>query len=122
MLFRSVIGPKTAEAGKDRFAMLEIDKIQVKGQSVGIDIYALIGDNDLATQADFIAHKEKHDAMISAYRTQHWDDAEELLGECRKMTGDDYDVLYDLYQERIEYYQEVPPPVDWDGVYIAETK
>ena len=117
-----VIGPKTAEAGKDRFAMLEIDKIQVKGQSVGVDIYALIGDNDLATQADFVAHKEKHDAMLTAYRTQHWDDAEELLAECRKMTGDDYDVLYDLYQERIEYYQEVPPPVDWDGVYIAKTK
>jgi hypothetical protein len=38
------------------------------------------------------------------------------------MTGDTYGVLYDLYQERIEYYQEVPPPVDWDGVYIAETK
>ena len=117
-----VIGPKTAEAGRDRFAMIEIDKIQVKGQSVGVDIYALLGDSDMAAEPDFIAHKEKHDAMIEAYRTQHWDDAESLLGECRRMTGDTYDVLYDLYQERIEYYQEVPPPVDWDGVYIAETK
>ena len=117
-----VIGPKTAEAGQDRFAMLEIDKIQVKGQSVGVNIYALIGASDLAVQPDFVEHKEKHDAMLAAYRTQYWSDAEELLAECRKMAGDDYNVLYDLYQERIEYYQEVPPPIGWDGVYIAETK
>ncbi len=117
-----VIGPKTAEVGRDRFAMLELDKIQVKGQSVGVDIFALVGDADYAVQPEFLTIKEKHGAMITAYRTQHWDDAEELLAECRKLTDGEFEILYDLYRERIEYYQEVPPPVDWDGVYIAESK
>ena len=117
-----VIGSKTAEAGKDRFAMITLDLIQVKGQSVGVEIFALLGDSDFAADSDFIAHSEKHEAMISNYRHQHWDEAEELLATCREMSGDEFDVLYDMYHERIEYYQEVPPPVDWDGVYIAETK
>jgi adenylate cyclase len=117
-----VVGPQTAETGKDRFALLQLDLIQVKGQSVGVDIYALLGDAEYAAQPDFVAIKEKHDAMIEAYRTQHWDDAEELLAECRKLTDGELSVLYDLYRERIEYYQEVPPPIDWDGVYVAETK
>jgi hypothetical protein len=28
----------------------------------------------------------------------------------------------DLYAERIGYFQANPPPQDWDGVFIAETK
>ena len=117
-----VIGPKTYEAGKDRFATITLDLIQVKGQSVGVEIFALLGDSDHAAGPDFVAHKEKHEAMISNYRHQNWDEAEELLTTCRKMTGDEFEVLYDMYQERIAFYQEVPPPVDWDGVYVAETK
>ena len=117
-----IIGPETAEAGKDRFALLELDKIQVKGQSVGVDIFTLLGDSDKAADPQFIALKEKHDAMITAYRTQHWDDASELLSECRALSKGEFSDLYDIYQERIEYYYEVPPPIDWDGVYIAETK
>ena len=116
------IGPGTAETGKDLFATLELDKIQVKGQSVGVDIFALLGDAEYAARPDFVATKEKHEAMITAYRSQHWDDAEEYLAECRKLTDGEFEVLYDLYHERIEYYQEVPPPIGWDGVYVAETK
>ena len=117
-----VIGQRTAKAGEGRFAMIEIDKIQVKGQSIGVDIFALVGNADFAAHPEFIAHKEKHGAMITAYRTQHWDDAKLLLAECRQMTGVRYEVLYDLYQERIKSYQEEPPPAGWDGVYVAETK
>ena len=27
--------------------------------------------------------------------------------------------LYDLYQRRLIEYEKSPPPVDWDGVYLA---
>ena len=30
--------------------------------------------------------------------------------------------LYDLYEERIVYYQENPPDPDWDGVFVATAK
>ncbi len=107
-----VLGPKTAEAAEGRFATLQLDLIQVKGQSVGVAIYALLGDSDLASNPEFVAIREKHHAMMEAYRTQHWDDADALLKECRTLNDSEFDMLYDLYQERIEYYREVPPPVD----------
>jgi adenylate cyclase len=117
-----VLGAKTAQAAEGRFATLGLDFIQVKGQSVGVEIHALLGDTDVANDSGFIAIKEIHESMITAYRSQHWDDAEALLKECRSINSLDFDVLYDLYDERIAYYREVPPPIDWDGVYIAKTK
>ncbi len=30
--------------------------------------------------------------------------------------------LYDLYEARIDEYQENPPDRDWDGVYVATSK
>jgi len=117
-----VLGAKTAQAAEGRFATLGLDFIQVKGQSVGVEIHALLGDTDVANDSGFIAIKEIHESMITAYRSQHWDDAEALLKECRSINNLDFDVLYDLYDERIAYYREVPPPIDWDGVYIAKTK
>ena len=44
-----------------------------------------------------------------------------LAGECRAL-DESLGQLYDLYDERIEYYQENPPGPDWDGVFVATTK
>ena len=65
-----VIGPNTHEAIKDDFATLELDVIQVKGKTVGLKIYALMGDEELARDPAFQALKENHEKMLAAYRAQ----------------------------------------------------
>ena len=30
--------------------------------------------------------------------------------------------FYGLYEERIRAYRASPPPRDWDGVFVADTK
>jgi|GEM_PF-81885 len=121
-----VLGPKTGEeAAAAGFGVLELDLIQVKGQSVGVRIFSLMGDPSFASDADFTAIRVKHEEFISEYRSQHWDSADELMAECRNMARTqnlDLDVLYDMYAERIEEYREVPPPINWDGVYVATSK
>jgi adenylate cyclase len=122
---RIVLGPQTAAEAADEFAILEMDLIQVKGQSVGVDIYCLLGDATFAANPDYIALKTEHDEFIVQYRSQQWDQAESLMDSCRAMAQAqklDLDVLYDLYVERIEHNREVPPPVDWDGVFVATSK
>ncbi len=47
------------------------------------------------------------------------------VAECREL--DDFlekplDVLYDLYDERIDVYEADPPGEDWDGVFVATSK
>jgi len=117
-----VIGPETARAADGLYAMIKLDLIQVKGQSVGVDIYSLQGDAEYAESAEFIALKEKHDAMLDAYYAQNWDAAVARLADCRLLSNDEFPELYDLYDERIVEFRDNPPPKDWDGVFVATTK
>ncbi len=117
-----VIGPMTAERVSD-MAVIELDLIQVKGKTVGVTIYALMGDADVAESDEFKALKEPHVRMLTAYRAQRWDEAEELLAACRAC-GEPFNLaeLYDLYAARIKAYRAEPPGADWNGVFVATTK
>jgi adenylate cyclase len=136
-----VIGPNTYQQVQE-FAIIELDNIQVKGKTVGLQIYALMGDEEVAKDPAFIAVKEAVSEMIREYRNQAWDKARELADKVRaaaaaaadtkvgpvlavKAAASDrfrLDVLCDLYESRIRQYEADPPPADWDGVFIATTK
>ncbi|MFC1679717.1 CHASE2 domain-containing protein [Elusimicrobiota bacterium] len=115
-----VIGAKTNEYAQ-AMATLELDLIRVKGKTVPVRIYTMLGDEETAATEDFRKLAEKHAAMIEAYRGQKWDEADSLVAECRK-----FDVplakFYDLYAARVKACREDPPAPDWDGVFTATTK
>lgn len=116
-----VIGEDTEAAVSDDFATLELDLIAVKGKAEAVRIHTILGRKEMLQQQDFLALKEQHDAMLGAYRQQDWTKARELLKECRSADGSFGD-LYDMYDERIEFYSENPPDTEWDGVFVATTK
>lgn len=116
-----VIGAATHAAVPD-FATVELDLIQVKGQSKGVHIYALIGDGGVAAEAAFEKLRAQITSMLAAYRGQNWAGAKAALaamvdGGAYGLTG-----LVSLYQDRIAAYEEEPPSKDWNGVFVAETK
>lgn len=107
------------------FAVLELDLIKVKGKTLPVRIFTLLGDETFAAGAPFQALKEEHDAMLAAYRLQEWDDAEGHLASCRglaEVAGLDLHGLYDLYAERIATYRDASPGAEWDGVFVALSK
>ena len=117
-----VIGEATRQAVPD-FATLELDFIQVKGKAQGIRIFALLGDDDAARDESFLTLVNRHDEMLAAYRGQEWAVAREKITVARALGQDlKLDALYDMYIARIADYEINPPPPDWDGVYVAETK
>ena len=136
-----VIGPNPYKQVPE-FAIIELDLIQVKGKTVGLDIYALMGDEEVAKDPAFIVVKEAISEMIREYRNQEWDKARELADKVRaaaeaaadtkvgpvlavKAAASDrfrLDILCELYESRIRQYEDDPPPADWDGVFIATTK
>ncbi len=118
----TVVGPETAVQVNDRFATLELDLIAVKGKQEAVQIFALLGNATYAASREFGTLREKHDQMISAYRSQDWKHAESMLQECRSCTGGMLDELYLLYAERIAEFSAEPPGAEWDGVYIATSK
>jgi adenylate cyclase len=118
-----VIGSRTAERAKEKFATMEIDLIQVKGKKEPEAVFAVLGRADADQDPRCRELRQLNAQMLASFRKQQWDEALALIERCRKTT-DGYDVagLYDMYVERIEMYRADPPPADWDGVYEAETK
>lgn len=116
-----VIGEITYNQVGDRFATIELDQIAVKGKTEAVTIFAVLGPPEMREEADFKNLLETHNKMLAAYRSQKFDEAEVLCKELRTIPGAPQ-VLYDLYDERIEEYRENPPGPDWDGVFIATSK
>jgi len=116
-----IIGNETRQLAPE-YACLELDLIQVKGRSEPERIFALLGRPELAETPDFAAHKKNHDALLSAYRAQDWNEAERMIGECRQSDSQNLAKLYGVYAARIAEFSANPAAADWDGVYIALDK
>ncbi len=104
-----IVGEKTAQAVRSRFAVLELDHLQVRGKQDPERIFALLGRGDMASGPDFIGLLERNDAMLAAYRAREWSQALETILICReagKVFGlDDY---HDFYIQRIRHQIEAP--------------
>ena len=117
-----VIGEATMQAVPD-FAMLELDLIQVKGKEQGIRIFALLGDESLAEVAAFQSLVTTHAEMLDAYREQKWELAREKVAKARTQSEEmKLDELYSMYIKRIDWYEANPLPLNWDGVFVANSK
>jgi adenylate cyclase len=118
-----VIGSRTAERAKAKFATMEIDLIQVKGKKQPELVFTVLGRAQTEEDPRCRELRELNGQMLACYRKQQWDEAVTLIERCRKL-GNGFDVagLYDMYEERIAMYRAEPPPADWDGVYEAESK
>jgi adenylate cyclase len=118
-----VIGAQTEQQAKEKFATIEIDRIQVKGKSEPETVFTVLGHAELRQDPNFQDLRELTAGMLRSYREQDWTRALEAIELCRK-AGERFGIaaLYDMYAERIEAFRRTPPPPDWNGVYEAESK
>jgi adenylate cyclase len=118
-----VIGSRTAEVAKDKFAVMEIDLILVKGKKQPEAVFTVLGRAEVGQDPRCAELRDLNAQMLTHFRTQDWDSALDLIQRCRKSAnGFDVAGLYDMYEERIAAYRVHPPGPDWDGVYEAESK
>jgi adenylate cyclase len=118
-----VIGEGTAQNAKEKFATMEIDRIQVKGKTQPETVFTVLGRAELGRDPNFLELQELTTKMLRYYREQNWTQALDTIEPCRK-AGEGFGVgaLYHMYAERIEAFRRNPPPSDWNGVYEAESK
>jgi adenylate cyclase len=118
-----IIGSKTAQAAKERFAILEIDFVAVKGKKEPEVVYAIMGREDLANTGRFQRWRDLNIKMLSCYRSRDWKGALAVIDEGRAADEEArFTTLYDVYSARIGAFLATPPPDDWDGVFALETK
>ena len=118
-----VIGAQTEQRAKDKFATMEIDRIQVKGKTEPETVFTVLGRAELRQDAAFRELQDLTARMLRSYREQDWPRALESIELCHK-AAEPFGIgaLYDMYAERIDAFRRDPPPADWDGVYEAESK
>ena len=117
-----VIGEDTARQVDGKFAILPLDMIAVKGKTVAVSIFTILGDSAYVVTPEFKKLYDVHTSMIEAYLTQDWDKSEQFIKECRTFDNGQMSEFYDIYEERLASYRKNPPGSDWDGVLIATTK
>src|ERR1700722_2806370 len=121
--FPIIVGSKTALAVKDKFAILELDFIMVKGKKEPEVIYAIAGREDVAQSGRFQRLRNLTIEMLACYRSRDWEGA---LTAIERGRGSDeaysLERLYDLYEARIRDHLKSPPPDDWDGAFALLTK
>jgi adenylate cyclase len=121
--FPIIVGSKTAMAVKEKFAILELDFIMVKGKKEPEVIYAVAGREDVAQSGRFQRLRNLTIEMLACYRSRDWEGALAAIERGRKSDdGHALSLLYRLYEVRIRGYIETPPPEDWNGAYALLTK
>src|SRR5262249_4012784 len=106
-----IIGSRTGEKAKQKFAILELDLIAVKGKTESQTIYALLGREDIATGSDFQELRKLWSTMLYCYRSRDWEGALEAIELCRSTEHNfGLEALFDLYCARVRGFRESAPP------------
>ncbi|WP_128928121.1 CHASE2 domain-containing protein [Bradyrhizobium guangxiense] len=121
--FPIIVGSRTALAAKDRFAILELDFIMVKGKTEPEVIYAIAGREDVMHSGAFQRLRNITIEMLSCYRSRDWQGALDAIERGRRSEdADTLEKLFKLYEARIRDFQLNPPPEGWTGAYALLTK
>src|SRR5437899_630711 len=121
--FPIIVGSRTALAVKERFAILELDFIMVKGKKEPEVIYAIAGREDTAQSGRFQRLRNLTIEMLACYRNRDWEGALAAIARGRRTDeANSLELLYNLYEARIRGYLENPPPEDWNGAFALLTK
>ena len=121
--FPIIVGSRTALAVKEKFAILELDFIMVKGKKEPEVIYAIAGREDTAQSGRFQRLRNLTIEMLACYRSRDWDGALATIERGRRTDeARSLELLYNLYEARIRDYHQNPPPEDWNGAFALLTK
>jgi adenylate cyclase len=121
--FPIIVGSKTALAVKDKFAILELDFIMVKGKKEPEVIYAIAGRADTAQSGRFQRLRNLTIEMLACYRSRDWEGAVAAIERGRRTDeARTLELLYNIYEARIRGYRTNPPPDDWNGAFALLTK
>ena len=114
-----VVGEATVAAASGDFVYRFLDLVAVKGRAAPLRCYEVVAH---AGTLEAAAREQlaRYQAAIDCYRSRRWAEALRLLeGLDRERPGDG---PVALYRRRARALLEAPPPEDWDGVFVAETK
>jgi adenylate cyclase len=104
--------------GDQDFFVRELDSVRVKGKKEPVTIYELVDDH--TPEPARVEMLESLAEGLHAYKARRWREAAVSFTQALRI--DPADFPSKLYVSRCEEYVRQPPPEDWDGVFVMETK
>jgi len=113
-----LISDETYKRVKDDFVCMELDSVRVKGKTLPVTVFQLIGRKDIPM--DYMEAIDQFHEGLQLYKQQQWDQAIEIFRTVAAAESGFY--AADLYIRRSMNLKSNPPPPDWDGVFTLTTK
>ena len=113
-----LVGGDTYKHTKSDFFYLKVDDLQVKGKSVGIEIYTVLD----IKRTKYVKGKQLHAQMHKHYRNQDFNKAIKLCNQLSKTFDGKMKDYYAMWIERCEFQLTQDLPKDWNGIFIATGK
>ena len=110
----------TARALHGDYLLREVDRMTVKGKTEPVGVYEVMDHFDPAEVPHLDTVRELFAEGLVRYRAREWRGAQALFEEALSARPDDGPSR--LYVERCGWFEEHPPPDDWDGVWEMKTK
>jgi len=104
---RIVLGADTAKYAKEKYSVIEMDTIAVKGKTIGVKIFTI-------GQTRETGHQE----FLNLYYEGDWKKA---IFVAQTLLNDPNITIHEYYQKMIERLQDGKPN-NWDGTYRATSK
>jgi len=111
---RVLISERTNVLAGKTIASREIDLIRVKGREKPTRIFELLNDDHQPAVIGRFA------TALEAYRDRQWGVAESAFRRC--LVDLPEDPPSKVYLQRVVRLADTPPPPDWDGVWVLESK
>lgn len=114
-----IIGENTRQLAGSAIEVRLLDRIVVKGKTLPVEIYELLGmAGELRTTRKAVI--EIYEKALRLHWERKWDEALILLEQAIAM--DVHEKPAHTLKQRILFYQENPPPPEWNGEYVRATK
>ena len=103
----------------DRFEWRRVDRTAVKGRMKGEFVYELLGERGKVAEG-MLQARDRYEAALGAYLDGRFEEAIGGFEEAAQIRPGDKASL--TLQGRAETYLQVPPPTDWDGIFVQTQK
>ncbi len=98
----------------------EVDLVVVKGKTQPVSVYEILAYHTEETFPHIAEVLGLFKDGIAEYRNRRWDSAIKLFNECVSINPNDKPSH--LFLERAQILKQTPPPDDWTGVWVMESK
>ncbi len=115
-----LLGASVADLVSDEFHLRSVARVQVKGKTLPVDIFTLVGPRGNGASLPLIEQLKWYEEGIAHFRDRKFSEAkacfDRFLGEVPN------DFLAKMYLEQAIAYQKDPPPADWNAVEVFKKK